>query len=116
MSDKILEKCPDCLEKCPFCPEDKGHAPYLEIEGEDCFYICDDCGARGPVGTSVAEALKWQNRPIEDELREDNERMKSLLSRIDKWFLAGLEENEPFKIDVPDEPEWYREFCVEVAL
>jgi heterodisulfide reductase subunit C len=51
---------------------------------------CLTCGMRTTRHTSVEEAVKdWNNRPIEDQLRAENERLKAALEMVETITLPG---------------------------
>jgi hypothetical protein len=116
--DPVIRRIIDALNTRPIEQELREEIKNLLMDKRNLRKELDD--SLREMGAEIEKLYGYRDcaLPLNDrirELEEDNERMKSLLSRIDKWFLAGLEENEPFKIDVPDEPEWYREFCWEVS-
>lgn len=51
------------LDPCPFC---KGEHTHIGDDGDthSLFVQCDDCGARGPTGTTPADATRrWEGPP-----------------------------------------------------
>ena len=74
---------PEELKPCPFC----GAVPdtvYVSLG----YMHCVQCPNRACDGRRGYEVKKWQNRPLEDALRAENERLKARLEAAEELVEA----------------------------
>lgn len=67
------------LKKCPFCGGKAG----IRTVGYTDLVECSQCETRGVRSMNTQDVIThWNTRPIEDALRAENERLRSLLRTV----------------------------------